>query len=303
MIEIGALESVGLLPAQRSSDKKFPDGADFRIEIPSVEGPRVLEAVIDTADELSVTVNRVAQGSGGMLLSSTDLRAVAEMGRHAGLEVSLFVGPRAGFDIGVVAHLASSHYAAIRGSDQLMRAAQDVERSAEHGIRSFLVGDVGLLRFLSELRFLGDLPSDCSWKVSGYFPSANGSTVRVLEDLGAGTINVPPDLDLTQLAELRAATDLPLDMYVEVSESMGGVTRIMDIDRLIEAAAPLHVKFGLLNSGSEAYPSGTHTIERTIDHARAKVHRAAVALEWLSRSEIAAIQSKPHASGIAVPIL
>ena len=33
------------------SGKRFPDGAQYRVEIPSVEGPRVLEAVIEEAEK------------------------------------------------------------------------------------------------------------------------------------------------------------------------------------------------------------------------------------------------------------
>ena len=33
------------------SARRFPDGAQYRVEIPSVEGPRVLEAVLDEAQE------------------------------------------------------------------------------------------------------------------------------------------------------------------------------------------------------------------------------------------------------------
>ena len=32
------------------SEKRFPDGGQYRIEIPSVEGPKVLAAVIECAD-------------------------------------------------------------------------------------------------------------------------------------------------------------------------------------------------------------------------------------------------------------
>ena len=35
-----------------SSAKRFPDGAQYRIEIPSVEGPRALAAVLEAAQEL-----------------------------------------------------------------------------------------------------------------------------------------------------------------------------------------------------------------------------------------------------------
>ena len=72
--------------------RRFPDGAAFRIEIPSVEGPRVLEAVLRAAETEGVTVNRVSQGSGAMLLRDSELREMAAAGHEAGLEVCLFVG-------------------------------------------------------------------------------------------------------------------------------------------------------------------------------------------------------------------
>ena len=53
--------------AAPSSYARFPDGAAFRIEIPSVEGPRVLATVLRAAGDENVIVNRVSQGSGAML--------------------------------------------------------------------------------------------------------------------------------------------------------------------------------------------------------------------------------------------
>ena len=64
------------LPQERLPDasaRRFPDGAHFRIEIPSVEGPAVLRAVVEDAATRGVTVNRVSQGSGAMLLSRSEL--------------------------------------------------------------------------------------------------------------------------------------------------------------------------------------------------------------------------------------
>ena len=68
----GALARLGLsagVPGPPGSERRFPDGAHFRIEIPSVENLRVLEAVLDAAREHELVVNRVSQGSGAMLLS------------------------------------------------------------------------------------------------------------------------------------------------------------------------------------------------------------------------------------------
>src|SRR5438270_2624740 len=91
-----ALRDLGMTsePVPEDSTLRFPDGAHYRVEIPSVEGPEVLAEVVKAADQHGVTVNRVSQGSGAMLLSLSELREMAHIGADAGLEVSLFVGPR-----------------------------------------------------------------------------------------------------------------------------------------------------------------------------------------------------------------
>src|SRR6185312_1681690 len=62
------LRSIGLpggdLHELPDSEKRFPDGAQYRVEIPSTEGPRCLEAVLEESERLDVTVHRVSQGSG-----------------------------------------------------------------------------------------------------------------------------------------------------------------------------------------------------------------------------------------------
>jgi hypothetical protein len=82
------------------SEQRFADGLRYRIEIPSVEGPRVLEAVLDEAEKRSVPIRRVSQGSGVMMLTDAEIRELAALGAGAGIEVSLFLGPRGAWDTG-----------------------------------------------------------------------------------------------------------------------------------------------------------------------------------------------------------
>ncbi len=85
------------------STARFPDGAHFRIEIPSVENPDALKAVVDEARERKVPDSpRVPIGSGAMLLTNDDLREMAHIGADEGIEVNLFVGPREEFGVGGV---------------------------------------------------------------------------------------------------------------------------------------------------------------------------------------------------------
>ena len=77
----------------------------------------MLADVLRSAAEHELVVNRVSQGSGAMLLGESELREMAAMGAEAGIEVSLFTGPREGWDIGAHARSAdgAAHAGQVRG--------------------------------------------------------------------------------------------------------------------------------------------------------------------------------------------
>jgi hypothetical protein len=291
------------LGSNAAGQSAFPDGAAFRIEIPSVEGPRVLEAVLRAAEAEGITVNRVSQGSGAMMLRTAELRDMAHAGHEAGLEVCLFVGPRERFGVG--AHARSedgrAHADQVRGLRQLGYALEDVLRACEQGIRSFLVADLGLLRVLTTAQARGALPAECVWKISASMSPSNPVTLTILAELGASTINIPSDVTLAELAEMRAAVSLPLDLYVESSDPLGGVLRGQELGDLVRTGTPLYTKFGLRNAQA-VYPSGHHLEAVACANAVEKVHRAAVALEWLDRLSPGLAQSRPGAKGLGVPV-
>jgi hypothetical protein len=146
----------------------------------------------------------------------------------------------------------------------------------------------------------GEIPDSVVWKVSAMLAPGNPLSVAQLERLGADTVNVPSDMTLGLLAELRAATTLPIDLYVEAPSSMGGVVRGHEAAELVSVASPMYVKFGLRNS-RPLYPSGLHLASEAVAIAREKVHRARVALEWMDRAGLELTQSGPGAPGLGVP--
>ena len=300
--EVLARRGILTEPGAAPSAARFPDGAHFRIEIPSVEGPAVLRAVLEQAAADGVTVNRVSQGSGAMLLSAAELAEMARLGTDSGIEVSLFVGPREEWDTGRAAHSADGQAFAgrLRGTRQLRYAVEDVVRAVEQGIRGFLIADTGLLQLVSEMQAAGELPASIVWKISAVLAPSNPLSLRQLEQLGGTTINVPSDITIGQLAEMRAATSVPIDLYVESPDAMGGVVRGHEAADLVAVAAPMYVKFGLRNSRL-LYPSGLHLVHEAAAIGREKVHRAGVALEWMRRSGLDLIQSEPGATGLGIP--
>ncbi len=191
-----------------SSEKRFPDGAEYRVEIPSTEGPRCLEAVLVQADLLGVLVHRVSQGSGVFLHTDDELDEMARTAAEARVEVSLFTRPNAAWGTSAMARspAGGALAAAAYGQEQVVACLDDARRAA------------------------------------------NPPAARALVDLGASTINLPTDLSLAQIAAIRAAVDCPLDVYVEAPDNLGGFVRLHELPDLIRVASPVYVKFGLRNA-------------------------------------------------------
>jgi hypothetical protein len=287
-----ALERAGLpsgdLHGLPTSVKRFPDGAQYRVEIPSTEGPRCLEAILEEAARLDVPIHRVSQGSGIFMLTDDELDELVALAAGARVELSLFA--RAGFT------------ASVAGQDALAALLDDVARAAAHGVRSVLLADIGAVHAFARLRADGVLPPDMQAKVSVLLPVANAATAHVLEELGASTLNLPPDLSLAQIAAIRAAVDLPIDFYVEAPDTLGGSVRLHEIPELIRVAAPVYVKFGLRNA-PDVYPSGSHLEATSVALSRERVRRARLGLELLERSGYEAERSNVGAAGLAVPVV
>ena len=286
-----------------TSPKRFPDGAQYRVEIPSVEGPRALATVLEEGEHQRVLIQRVSQGSGIMLLNDAEIREMAVLGHDAGIEVSLFVGPRAAWETSAQAaasagkNLGARH----RGMDQVVYAVEDIRRACGLGIRSVLVADEGLLWLASEMKKAGKLPADLVLKVSVQMGAANPISVRWMEQLGAGTYNVPTDLTLPQMAAIRQAVSLPLDIYVEAPDDFGGFIRHYEVPEMVRVAAPMYVKLGLRNAPN-IYRSGMHVENTAVALVRERVHRAGIALEMIRRYYPDAVTSPRGASDLGIPV-
>ena len=283
------------------SAKRFPDGAQYRVEIPSTEGPRCLEAVLEEAERLDVRVHRVSQGSGVFLQTDAELDELARQAADARVVVSLFARPNAAWGLSASARAHAAFAAGAHGQEQVVANLEDCVRAAAHGFRSVLIADLGVLALFAEARRAALLPPDMQAKVSVMLPAANPAAARVLADLGASTINLPTDLTLPQIAAIRAAVDVPLDVYVEAPDNLGGIVRMHEIAEIVRVASPVHVKFGLRNA-PDLYPSGTHLEATTVALTRERVRRARLGLELLERSGYQPTTSERGAAGLALPV-
>jgi hypothetical protein len=299
------LASLGLpaADAERTSELRFPDGAQARVEIPSVEGPRCVEAVLAEATRLGVPVTRMSQGSGVGMLTDAEIAEMVTMAADAGVELSLFARPSAGWDTSAMARAPAGGALApaTRGQHQLVAAIDEIRRAADLGVRSVLIADVGVLSVFGQLRDRGDLPAEMQAKVSVMLPVANSATASVLVGLGANTLNLPTDLSIGQMAAIRSTVAVPVDIYVESPDSLGGFVRHHELPRIVASAAPVYAKFGLRNA-PDVYPSGTHLDQVTVALSKERVRRARLALDMLERAGSDYHFSKPGAAGLALPV-
>ena len=156
----------------------------------------------------------------------------------------------------------------VRGADQLVQVGR-MRRPLRHGIESVLVTDEGLLEVLGEPARRG---AAAELILKGPHAAANPVSVRNLERLGLTTFNVPTDLSLAQLAALRAATTMPLDIYIEVPDDVGEFIRHYEIAEIVRVTAPVYLKFGLRNAPN-IYPSGTHLEATAVSLTRERLRR------------------------------
>lgn len=289
-------------PAPPTSGARFPDGGAWRFEIPSVEGLEPLRAVIEESERLDVRVHRVSQGSGVMMLSDAEITEMVELTNAAGIELCLFLGPRGTWDVGAGVRSSSGGTGTrARGYSQVAHALYDAERATSLGVRSLLLADEGVLWAGHQLRESGGLPADVRFKISVLTAAVNPVSYRLLGQLGADSINVPSDLTVAQVAELRAASPVAIDFYLEAPDDLGGFVRLPEAAELVRVGAPIYLKFGIRNA-PPIYPVGRHLTPLATELARERVRRAHLVQSDLRRLGGSVPEPSPApASALPVP--
>ncbi|GAA5057973.1 hypothetical protein [Streptomyces similanensis] len=282
-----ALTALGLAaPAPDPADASphaFPGGGRWRTEIPSCEGPEALAVVLAESARLDVPVHRISQGSGVWMLTDAEITEMAGASAERGIELCLFTGPRGTWDTGGSVR-SDSRGAGVRarGHDAVAGCVEDAVRATELGVKCLLVADEGVLWTLHRARTAGVLPADTTLKVSALIGPVNPASYAVYEHLGADSVNVPSDLTLAHLTEIRRLSAAPMDMYIEAPDDLGGYVRMYEVAELIRRGAPLYLKFGL-SKAPGIYPYGHHLREVTLATARERVRRGRLALDLLQR--------------------
>lgn len=294
------LKNFGLPAGDRfdlpTSTKRFPDGAQYRWEVPGIQGPGAMRALLEDFDKRGLILHRVTQTKGIMTITDQEIQEMVDMAKKWQVELVLAVGPRSTYDTGAMVRTSEGIRMGyrLRGQEQIVRAIEDIKRATEIGCRSILVYDEGLLWILNEMRKKEEIPSDTHFKVSAHCGHGNPCTAKLLESLGANTVNLIRDIQVEMYAAVRQAIDIPLDIHTENPESSGGFIRHYEVPEIVRVAAPMYLKTG----GSVAK---THSWETTDADARKRAKQVALVQRVMDQYYPEAIRSERGPKDLAIP--
>ncbi len=229
-----------------SSTQRFPDGAAFRIEVPTINSADAVAALLDQATKNNIVINRVTETYGMFRHTREEIKQYCKLCHDYGAELLLSTGPRATYDTGatVLSEQGVRISYRLRGMEQMVRAVEDIKRGYDLGVRGFLIYDEGMLWLVGKMRAEGALPKDIIFKTSAHLGQCNPCSLKLLETLGADSINPVRDLQLPMIAALRAAIKTPLDVHTDNPPGSGGFIRTYEAPEIVRLAAPVHCKTG-----------------------------------------------------------
>ncbi len=243
------LQGIGIEEADSNieiSGKSFPDGAQYRFEVPGIQNPGAMAALVDATDDYGVKVHRVTQTKGIMLLTDNEIEQMVDIALDAHMELFLSVGPRATYDTSASANTPEGARIGyrLRGYKNLLYALEDVKRATSLGVRGIVVYDEGLLWVLNKMRKQRELPAKTHFKVSAHCGHGNPASAKLLEEIGANSFNPVRDLQIPMMAAIRKSINISLDIHMENPKSSGGFIRHYEAPEIIRSAAPVYLKTG-----------------------------------------------------------
>ncbi len=141
----------------------------------------------------------------------------------------------------------------LRGSDNISYHIADIMRNIDAGHRGFLVYDEGVLFILNKMRAEGLIPQETIFKFSVFGGYCSAAGAKVIESMGANSMNPISDVSLPILGSIRKAANLPLDVYVIIVDSFGGMFRAYEAPEIARVASPCYFKFEPGTSEGDIY--------------------------------------------------
>ena len=87
-----------------TSEKRFKDGGQYRFEVPGIQGPKVMKALLEAMDSYGIYLHRVTQTQGIMRLTDEEISKMVELADQWKTDLILAIGPRATTDTSASVH-------------------------------------------------------------------------------------------------------------------------------------------------------------------------------------------------------
>jgi hypothetical protein len=281
-----------------TSNARFPDGGAYRIEVPTVNSAEAVAALLDTATKNGITINRVTETYGMFRHTRDEIKEYCRLCNAYGAELLMSTGPRATYDTGatVLSPQGVRISYRLRGMEQVLRGVEDIKRGYDLGVRGFLIYDEGMLWLVGQMRKDGALAKDIIFKTSAHLGHCNPCSFKLLESLGADSINPVRDLQIPMIAALRAAVKVPLDVHTDNPPGSGGFIRVYEAPEIVRVAAPLHLKTG------NSVVGGHGEMTSAVDGKR-MADQAAIVVEMVT-TYLPEFKQSPKGSGdLHIPVI
>lgn len=279
-----------------TSDKRFGDGGQYRFEVPGIQSPKTMNALLKESEKNNIFIHRVTQTKGIMLLTDDEIKKMVELAIDYGCELFLSVGPRATYDTSATVHTKEGSRIGyrLRGYDNLVYAIEDVKRACNLGVRGILLYDEGLLWVLNKMRIEGEIPKNTHFKLSAHAGHSNPASAKLLEEHGLNSLNPVRDLQIPMIAAIRNAVDMAIDLHTENPKSTGGFIRHYEVPKFIDVAAPVYLKTG----GSVA---ANHNWDTTEKEAIARIKQVMLVKRIIDSYSSDSIVSPSQSKDLSVP--
>lgn len=292
------LKKIGIGDATKEyiSQKRFADGGQYRFEVPGIQSPAAMKALLDESRKHDLFIHRVTQTKGIMMLTDEEIREMVGLAKEYGCELFLSVGPRATYDTSATVNTKEGSRIGyrLRGYDNLVYAIEDVKRACRLGVRGILLYDEGLLWVLNHMRNESEIPENVHFKLSAHAGHSNPAAAKLLEENGLDSLNPVRDLQIPMIAAIRNACNMSLDLHTENPKSTGGFIRHYEVPQFIKVACPVYLKTG----GSVA---ANHNWDTTEKQAIARVKQVILVKRMIDEYFPDAIPSPDRSDDLAIP--
>ena len=292
------LKKIGIndVSADYESAKRFNDGGQYRFEVPGIQSPKTMSALLKESVKQNVFIHRVTQTKGIMMLTDDEIKKMVDLAKNYRCELFLAVGPRATYDTSATVQTKEGSRIGyrLRGYDNLVYAIEDVKRACRLGVRGILLYDEGLLWVLNKMRTEGELPENLHFKLSAHAGHSNPASAKLLESQGLDSLNPVRDLQIPMIAAIRDACDMTIDLHTENPKSTGGFIRHYEVPKFIRVAAPVYLKTG----GSVA---ANHNWDTTEKEAVARIKQVLLVKRMIDEYCPDAIASPNESGDLSIP--